>query len=120
MDSAAIVATAQPAKSLPTRDAELIAWVMHVYGRIQPAVLSGMTHREAPWLQTREGLPANLGSNRVISTRLMADFFSAERSLYVDEYGIDPQMIILSLTDLREGRVGSMEALRNRPGPEAA
>lgn len=57
--------------------------VVSAYGRFDGAALSTMTHREDPWLKTRAGLQENEGSAKVISKKLIQDYF--ERMLKDDE-----------------------------------
>lgn len=45
-------------------------------------ILESFTHNEAPWLKTREGLPANASSERTINKELIGDYFSGIKAKY--------------------------------------
>lgn len=52
--------------------------IVAAYGRYDGAALSTMTHREAPWLDARGGIPESHGSNAVISKEALSRFFHAQ------------------------------------------
>lgn len=54
---------------------EFLREVVGAYGRFDGAALSTMTHREEPWLRTREGLSESAGSDRVIAKELIGHYF---------------------------------------------
>ncbi|NLL01328.1 MAG: DUF4065 domain-containing protein [Clostridiales bacterium] len=45
-------------------------------------VLEKFTHSEAPWLSTREELPEDAVSNRIIEKKLIGDYFNAVKEKY--------------------------------------
>jgi len=45
-------------------------------------VLESFTHSEMPWLKTRDDLPANVNSNRIISKVDIGEYFSAVKEKY--------------------------------------
>lgn len=49
--------------------------VLEAYGDWTPEQLSQTTHRESPWCEAREGLPATARSIRTIDTDVMQDYF---------------------------------------------
>ena len=58
---------------------ELLVDVADVYGEFSALRLEELTHREAPWLLARGGIPIELRSTAVIPKEHMRDFY---RSLY--------------------------------------
>jgi uncharacterized phage-associated protein len=55
-----------------------VADIVAAYGRYDGAALSTMTHREAPWLDARGGIPESQGSSAVISKEALSRFFQAQ------------------------------------------
>lgn len=55
---------------------EHLVAVVSAFGRYDGAALSTMTHREAPWLETRQGIDETDGCDRVIPKELMGRFFT--------------------------------------------
>lgn len=45
-------------------------------------ILESFTHNEIPWLKTREELPANAPSERIINKELIGNYFSAIKAKY--------------------------------------
>lgn len=45
-------------------------------------VLERFTHSETPWLKTRDNLPANAHSNRIISKEYIAEYFTSIKQKY--------------------------------------
>jgi len=56
---------------------ETIDAVLECYGDKNAQWLSDLTHLEAPWNITREGLPPGATSNRVISLACMHEYYSS-------------------------------------------
>lgn len=52
--------------------------VLEVYGAETGWALEQRTHREAPWLAARKGLPADAESTAVITPQSMGEFFASE------------------------------------------
>ncbi|MGL5061573.1 MAG: Panacea domain-containing protein [Microcoleus sp.] len=61
---------------------EFIEQIVEAYGRYDGAALVTMTHREAPWLDARNGLSAIEGSNALISKDSMKSFFESKLVAY--------------------------------------
>ena len=51
--------------------------IMQVYGVETAYALELMTHREAPWIEARAGLPADQPSNTPLSHKSMASYYKA-------------------------------------------
>ena len=51
--------------------------VMEVYGVLSAYQLERLTHREAPWLNARNGLPMDINSEAAISPQDMEKFYRA-------------------------------------------
>lgn len=63
----------------PTNDTtDLVVDVVAAYGRFDGAALSNMTHREAPWVNARGGIPESDGSRKTIDKDSMRAFFAAK------------------------------------------
>jgi hypothetical protein len=45
-------------------------------------VLEKFTHSETPWLSTREDLPEDAASNRIIEKKLIGDYFNTVKEKY--------------------------------------
>lgn len=54
---------------------ELLSQVWDVYGQHSAKHLEALTHREAPWLEARGGLPPEVLSSKAISKELMGAFY---------------------------------------------
>jgi uncharacterized phage-associated protein len=63
-------------RRLKANERESIDIVLADYGNKTAQWLSDLTHREQPWLKTREGLTPLERSNRVISIQRMVDYYS--------------------------------------------
>lgn len=59
--------------------------IVGAYGKFDGAALSTMTHREAPWLDARQGIPETDGSSSVISKESMRGFFAEKIRSYSEE-----------------------------------
>lgn len=55
-----------------------IGEIVAAYGRYDGAALSTMTHREMPWMDARQGIAENEGSNATITKVSLARFFETE------------------------------------------
>jgi len=49
--------------------------VLDFYGEKEPQWLSELTHKEAPWLLARNGVPLGVGSSNVISKDSMQEYY---------------------------------------------
>ena len=70
----------------PELEPEKIEWIEQIvegYGRYDGAALATMTHREAPWLNARQGLSETEGSNALIPKESMKTFFENKLAAYV-------------------------------------
>ena len=56
---------------------ESIDVVIDSYGDMSPQYLSDLTHMEDPWILAREGIPAHVRSDRVISLESMAEYYES-------------------------------------------
>lgn len=56
---------------------ELIDEVLSAYGMDSGYELELRTHQERPWIEARNGMPADEPSNAVISTNSMKSFFES-------------------------------------------
>jgi uncharacterized phage-associated protein len=63
--------------SVDARARETIGRVLEFYGQREPEWLSELTHREAPWVEAREGLETRARSARVISHERLTTFYGA-------------------------------------------
>jgi len=54
--------------------------IVSAYGRFDGAALSTMTHREAPWIDARGGIPESEGSSEVITKESMRSYFAGRLS----------------------------------------
>lgn len=64
-------------ENLSPEDRSTIDAVLDYYGDKSAFWLSELTHREAPWQEAREGIPANARSEREITTDSMKRYYSA-------------------------------------------
>jgi len=55
-----------------------IGEIVAAYGRYDGAAISTMTHRETPWMDVRQGIAENEGSNATITKVSLARFFETE------------------------------------------
>lgn len=63
--------------SLSADEKERIDAVLEGYAQFSGAVLSSFTHKEAPWKETRGDLPEGAPCSKVISNKLMQDYYSS-------------------------------------------
>lgn len=61
--------------NLSDEQKDTIDKVLEYYGSHDAQWLSQLTHMEDPWKDTREGIPAGLGCNRIISKESMAQYY---------------------------------------------
>lgn len=65
-------------RRLSPQDTAFIDWIVERYGRFTAEALSRMSHIEAPWLVTRDGLPDGASSSKVISSELMRSYYARQ------------------------------------------
>lgn len=63
---------------LPQNKERLIADIVQAYGSASPEELEIQTHHEKPWKNARNGIPADMSSNAVISEDSMREFFEEQ------------------------------------------
>ncbi|WP_132946348.1 type II toxin-antitoxin system antitoxin SocA domain-containing protein [Tumebacillus sp. BK434] len=61
---------------LPLDQIEIIDAIWEVYGSYSGRYLEQLTHQELPWKEAREALQENEPSNKVISHKSMAEYYS--------------------------------------------
>ena len=61
---------------IPQDVQEFLDEIWKVYGKFDAAYLEQLTHSETPWLKAREGLDANVGSDKEITTDSMREYYS--------------------------------------------
>lgn len=54
---------------------DIIQAVCKKLGNLTGNELSKKTHKEAPWIQARVGIPAHMGSKEIISKKSMRDYY---------------------------------------------
>ena len=114
--------------------AAILELVVGAYGDRSGDELSALTHDELPWLQAREGLPADAPSSNPIDERAMAEFYRAHRRLggrtaadlasigiYTRDFSIpetfDIDALLEQLDDDPDDDPGRQYARMTRPGP---
>jgi uncharacterized phage-associated protein len=70
--------------ALRQNEIETIEAVVKVYGSMPAHELSALTHREAPWVDAREGLTPGQRSSRPITLEAMSEYYSG-----LDEGAVD-------------------------------
>jgi len=65
--------------------AEKVEDIVYAFGRYDGAALSTMTHREAPWLDARNGIPESSGSRETIKKDSLQRFFQAQLGAHGEE-----------------------------------
>ena len=78
----------ETAPDIGEEDSEFLATILATYGDFSAKHLERMTHREAPWLEARNGLPDEARSSEPISKSRMASFY---RELYERVDDEEPQ-----------------------------
>lgn len=64
-------------KKLSADDRETIDAVVRYYGKKTAQQLSDLTHREAPWVNARKGVPDGVRSNSLISDAALAEYYGS-------------------------------------------
>jgi uncharacterized phage-associated protein len=72
------------------------------YKEISPTGLSRLTHQEPPWVNARQGLPADASSCEEITPDALRDFF-APQAADMTVAGIDPARVYKSLEQFERG-----------------
>ena len=62
---------------LSVSERESIDVVLKHYGRSTGFALREMTHKERPWRDARQGVPAGAPSNNIITTDAMAEYYGS-------------------------------------------
>ena len=63
------------ASALKERERDTVDAILEVYGDKTAAWLSDLTHREAPWINARKGLPDGVRSDREITHAAMTEYY---------------------------------------------
>lgn len=64
-------------QNLTTAERRTIDTILNFYGPKDAWYLSELTHREAPWVEARGGLPAGSRGSSEISTASMAEYYGS-------------------------------------------
>jgi uncharacterized phage-associated protein len=97
--------------SLSEPEKRFVHWVWDNYGKFSASELWRMTHREAPWIRAREGVPDDSRRKPTIEVAVLREFFTSLHRERCRRAGIDPDQWAAAMEDIRAGRTMPLEQM---------